>query len=74
MRKLFLFYLISILYMEGVYHVAAFGGKSINLMLLLPLALLAAGVQTLVGGLFQEKTGKITAWVFLAIDFLVYFI
>ncbi len=74
MKKIFLLYLISFLYLEGIYHLVNFGFKGMNLILLLPLVLLAAGLQTVISGVFKEKGNKIIVWIILSIDFLLYFI
>ena len=73
MKKIFLFYFVTILYLEGVYHIASFGLKDMNPMLVLPLALFVAGVQTFCTGLFKEKVNKVLLWLFLAIEFVLYF-
>lgn len=73
MRRLFAFFISTFLYLECVYHFAAFGWTGGNPVLLLPLILLGAGVQTMVCGLFSEKGNKILLWVCLAVDFILYF-
>lgn len=54
----------SLLYMELVYHTASFGWKEMNPILLLPLILLVAGIETIVCGIIKEK---VRAKVFLGI-------
>ena len=72
MRKMFLGISGALLYMEIVYHFASFGLKGINPVLLLPLIVFVAGVESLVAGLFRKKVKMILTWVFMGINYFIY--
>lgn len=73
MNRIFLLFLLSLLYMEGVYHVVAYGFASINPMLMIPAACLLAALETALAGLFKNNiVGKVVAWVIMAINYLVF--
>ena len=72
MRKMFLGISGALLYMEVVYHFASFGLKGINPVLLLPLIVFVAGVESLVAGLFRKKVKMILTWVFMGINYFIY--
>lgn len=61
-----------LLYMELIYHMASFGMKEMNPILMLPMILLVAGVEMLVCGIGKKKLNKRIFWGFMVIEYLVY--
>lgn len=61
-----------LLYMELVYHMASYGMQEMNPILMLPLVLFAAGVQTILCGLSRKKVNKIVFWCVMAVSYLIY--
>lgn len=73
MHKIFSFFLISLLYLEGVYHLSIFGFTAFNPLLAIAAALVVAAVEAgLVGCFKQRKFNMIVTWVFMVINYLVF--
>ena len=47
MYRILLFFLLSILFLEGVYHVSIFGFVGMNPLLMLPIVVFVAAIETL---------------------------
>lgn len=73
MHKIFGFFLISLLYLETVYHIATFGLVGMNPMLMIPAAVVMAAVEACLVGFFRKRNYNIAVtWVLLSINFLLY--
>lgn len=58
--------------MEFVYHIASFGFKGINPIIMLANGIILAGVQTICVGILRQKVNKIFFWIILAINYLIF--
>ena len=73
MHKIFGFFLISLLYLEAVYHIATFGLVGINPMLMIPAAVVLAAIEAFLVGFFRKRNFNIAVtWVCLVINFLLF--
>lgn len=73
MYKMFGFLLLSLLYLEGVYHVAVFGLTAANPMLMIPAAIVVAAIETVLLGLSKKRTvNLVIIWVLLSVNFLIF--
>ena len=73
MRKIFLAILVSLLYMEMIYHFAGFGFGFVNPMLMLPSAIVISAVETILVTLFRKKKkNTIVFWIVMAVNYLMY--
>lgn len=72
MKRIFLTFTFTLIYMELVYHFASFGVAGMNPILGLPVILAIAGLQTLLVGFFKSKVNQTILWILLVVDYLVY--
>lgn len=73
MRKIFAFFLISLLYLEGMYHLFTYGFAGINPMMIISTTVALAALEACLTGFFKKRTfNKAIAWVLMAINFLLY--
>lgn len=72
MKKMFLTFTLTLLYMEMIYHFASFGVVGINPILGVPVILALAGVETLLVGFFKRKVNLTIMWILLVADYLIY--
>ena len=72
MKKMFLTFTLTLLYMEMIYHFASFGVVGINPLLGVPVILAIAGLETLLVGFFKRKVNLTIMWILLAVDYLIY--
>lgn len=73
MYRIFSWFFILLFYLEGVYHVAAYGSSTFNPMFMIPGILMIAAVETGLAGLWKKKAcnGAIAS-VLVVLDFLFY--
>lgn len=72
MRMLFLLQFISLIYYELIYHVSCFRELPVNLLLLLPLCILAAGIQALAAGFLKGRGKRAFLWIMQSVQFLLF--
>ena len=73
MHKIFAFFLISLLYLEGIYHLFIYGFVGINPMMMISTTVALAALEACLVGFFKKRTfNKVIAWVLMAINFLLY--
>lgn len=73
MKKMFLYLIISLCYMEGVYHLGTFGFVSVNPFLLLGSVLIVAALETLIVGVAKkEVVNKVVFWVLSVVNYFVF--
>lgn len=72
MKKVFLTFTLTLLYMEMIYHFASFGVVGMNPLLGVPVILALAGLETLLVGFFKRKVNLAIMWILLVVDYLVY--
>lgn len=73
MHKIFGFFLISLLYLEAVYHIATFGLVGINPMLMIPAAIVLAAIEAFLVGFFRKRNYNIAVtWGCLGLNFLLF--
>lgn len=61
-----------LLYMEIIYHMASFGMKEMNPILLLPLIMFLAGVETMAAGIGKKRINNRIFWCLMAVNYLIY--
>ncbi|MBD5459418.1 MAG: LTA synthase family protein [Lachnospiraceae bacterium] len=71
-KRTFIMFLATLLYMELIYHLASFGFKLINPILLIPSVVVLAGLETAGVGFFRRRKNKVLLWILLAVDYLIY--
>ncbi len=72
MKKMFLTFTVTLLYMEMIYHFASFGVVGMNPLLGIPVILAVAGLETLLVGFFKRKVNLAIMWILLVVDYLLY--
>lgn len=73
MYRILTFFLVSFLYLEGVYHFNIFGLEGINPLMMLPAALLFAAVETVLVRCFKKRAiNLIIMWVCMALNYLLF--
>ena len=73
MHKNFYFFLISLLYLEGIYHLFVYGFVGINPLMVISTTVALAAVETCLVGLFRKRNyNKIIAWILMVFNFLLY--
>lgn len=72
MKRVFLMFSLTLVYMELIYHFASFGFCKINPVFMIPGVLFLAGLETVCVGFFRKRKNKVLLWIFLAADFLLY--
>lgn len=72
MKKMFLTFTLTLLYMEMIYHFASFGVVGINPLIGIPTILAVAGLETMLVGFFKRKVNLTIMWILLAVDYLLY--
>ncbi len=73
MYRILIFFLLSIFYLEGVYHLSLFGLVGINPILMVPVAVLLAGVETMIVRIFRKRAINLTVmWVGMVINYLIF--
>lgn len=72
MKKMFLTFTLTLLYMEMIYHFASFGVVGINPLLGIPVILAVAGLETMLVGFFKRKVNLAIMWILLVVDYLLY--
>lgn len=73
MNRIFVYLIVSLLYMEGVYHVGSFGMAEIQPGLLLVGAVFLSSVETLLIGLPKKKTGnKVLYWLCSGVNYFIF--
>lgn len=71
-RRIFIMFLATLLYMELIYHLASFGFKLINPILMIPAVVVLAGLETVCVGFFRRKKNRVLLWILLIVDYLIY--
>lgn len=61
-----------LLYMEIVYHMASFGTKDMNPILLLPAIMFVAGLEALASGIGKKRINRRICFGLLGVDYLIY--
>ena len=72
MRYVLLFFTLTLFYLEQVYHAIADGGFVYNLILLVPVLLFLASLESMVVGFCGKKASRVLFYVFLGIEFIFY--
>jgi len=72
MIRTFIFMLLSLIYMEFIYHVAGFGITGMNPILMIPGAIFWAGVSTFPTGFLKSRYNKVLFWIGQTISFLFF--
>ena len=73
MYHILLFFLLSILFLEGVYHVSIFGFVGINPLLMLPIVVFVATIETLLVRCFKKRGVNLAImWVCMSANYLLY--
>jgi hypothetical protein len=73
MYRILTFFLVSFLYLEGVYHFNIFGLEGINPLMMLPAALLFAAVETVLVRCFKKRAiNLLIMWVCMALNYLLF--
>ena len=73
MNKIFVYLLVSLLYMEGIYHVGSFGITEIQPGLLLGGAVVLSAIEALLIGLPRKKTGsKVLYWLCSGVNYFIF--
>ncbi len=72
MKRKFFTFAGLLIYMEIIYHIASFGFGMLSPILMFPIIIFVAGLQSLLCGLFRERTNKILLWCSLVLDYLIF--
>ncbi len=72
MRYVMLFFTLTFFYLEQVYHVISDGGIVYNLILMVPVILFLASLESMVVGFCGKKASRVLFYVFLTIEFIFY--
>ena len=70
--KIWIFYAVTLLYMELVYHFGCFGLTGVSPFLPLALISIIASLQTLIVGLLKNKPQKIVFWAFPIAEYILF--
>ncbi len=70
--KIWIFYAVTLLYMELVYHFGCFGLTGVSPFLPLALIAIIASIQTFVVGLLRKKPQKIVFWAFPIGEYILF--
>ena len=70
--KIWIFYAVTLLYMELVYHFGCFGLTGVSPFLPLALIAIIASIQTFVVGLLRRKPQKIVFWAFPIGEYILF--
>lgn len=70
--KVWIYYAVTLLYMELVYHFGCFGLMGVSPFLPLTVIAILASVQTFIVGLLQKKPQKILFWAFPIAEFILF--
>ncbi len=69
---LFIVLAFSLLFMEIIYHIGVAGMQGMNLLLVFPVIVLIAGVESLLITIGKKVVNKSVLWVIQVINFLIY--
>ena len=73
MYRILTFFLLSFLYLEGVYHINIFGLAGINPLMMIPAALVFAAVETILVRCFKKRAINLAImWVSMGINYLLF--
>lgn len=73
MYRILAFFLLSILWLEGVYHFNIFGFVGVNPLLMLPVVVLVATIETILVRCFKKRGINLAImWVCMSINYLLY--
>ena len=73
MYRILTFFLLSILFLEGVYHISIFGLVGVNPLLMLPIVVLVATIDTILVRCFKKRGINLAImWVSMALNYLIY--
>ncbi len=73
MYRLLAFFLGSLLLLEGVYHISIFGFVGMNPLLMLPVLVLVAIIDTIVVRIFKKRNVNLAImWVCMSLNYLLY--
>ena len=73
MNRIFAYFVISLIYMEAVYHIGTFGLSGLNIVLVLAATFLLAAFETVFVGLFKsDRIKKVLFWILSATNFLIF--
>lgn len=70
--KIWIFYAVTLLYMELVYHLGCFGLTGVSPFLPLALIAIVASLQTLIVGFLKKKPQKIVFWAFPIAEYILF--
>lgn len=62
----------SLIYMELIYHFFSFGFTLLNPLMLLPMGLFLAGLETYLVSIWKRRVNRNITWIFLAIEYLMF--
>ncbi len=72
MLRTFLFYFLTLLYMETVYHIGCLGLAPANPLIAIPLCTAFAGLAALFTGLFHRKGNRAVFFILLSLAYLLF--
>lgn len=73
MNIVFLYFVFSLFFMEGIYHISSFGLTGMNLLLPIAAVLVVAALETLIVGISKKKVvNRVLFWILSGINYFIF--